>query len=83
MKILKIYTIEPIQSLGMDSSFTFDKIYSNGQSYPIKYDGELKVIRINNTLIPLSNIKEIVLEQEEVIVEPKIIEPKPTVKKGK
>lgn len=67
MKILKIFTIEPIQSLGVNSSFTHNQVYSNGNTYPIEYDPEFKAIRIHNVLIPLSNIKEILFEKEEVI----------------
>ena len=39
---------------------------SNGKIYPITISPELKVVRIHNTLIPLENIKEIVIEDEPV-----------------
>lgn len=66
MKIIKIYTKEAIASLGMNSSFDATKPMSNGKIYPITISPELKVVRIHNTLIPLENIKEIVIEDEPV-----------------
>jgi len=66
MKIVKVYTKEAIQSLGMNSSFDARKPFNNGVIYPITLSPELRVIKINTTLIPLENIKEMVIEEETV-----------------
>jgi hypothetical protein len=70
MKITRVYTHEPIQSLGVNSSFTANS------SCVITIAPTLQCIRINSTLIPLTSIREIVIDDsvsEEVEVkEPKV-----------
>lgn len=76
MKIIKIIVKEAIQSLGSNISFDVKK-------YPeMKLSVELQVVSIENTLIPLSNIREIVLEKVEEVKEHEVFEPKVKPKKG-
>ena len=57
MKIIRVVTKEVISQLGSYSSF-------NNKAYPdMKISVELQCVKINNVLIPLSNIKEIVIEE--------------------
>jgi hypothetical protein len=56
MKITRVYTHEPIQSLGVNSSFTATS------SCVITIAPTLQCIRINSTLIPLSSVREIVID---------------------
>lgn len=67
MKIIRLYTKEPIQSLGVNSTFVASS------SCVITFIPEFQSVRINSTIVPLSNVKEIIISDElvEEIKEPK------------
>lgn len=67
MKIIRLYTKEPIQSLGVNSTFVANS------SCVMTFISEIQSVCINSTIIPLSNIKEIVISNElvEEVKEPK------------
>lgn len=86
MRITRVITKEVIQSLGSNSSFDVSRP-TMGKPTTITMSIELGCVRILNTLIPISNIREIVIEPtatkstEEVTETKEVIEPK--VKKAK
>jgi hypothetical protein len=61
MRITRVITKEVIQSLGSNSSFDISRP-TMGQPTTITMSIELGCVRILNTLIPISNIREIVFE---------------------
>jgi hypothetical protein len=75
MKITRVYTHEPIQSLGVNSSFTATS------SCVITIAPALQCIRINSTLIPLTSIREIVID-DSISEEVEVKEPKVKTKKA-
>jgi vacuolar-type H+-ATPase subunit B/Vma2 len=64
MRILRIITRDAIQSLGSNTGFHADVTKFNGQPIEITMSKDLQCVKINNVLIPMSNIREIVLDDK-------------------
>lgn len=74
MKIRRIHTQVAVMSI--DHKFSFDQ----GQ-HKLEYFPELNMFKIDNTFVPVSNIREVLVEEEKSAINPqfknKLMEPLP------
>lgn len=63
MKILRIHTSNAL--ISKEHKHSFDH-----QHYKISFDKELGMFRIDNTLVPVSNIREVLVEETVLKVTP-------------
>lgn len=69
MVIKRVYFINAIMSLDSVNSISSGSLVK-GQPVTIKYSEKLNAIVVNSTIIPMSQVKEIVIEEEKEEVKP-------------
>lgn len=66
MKIRRIHTVSALMS--REHKFSFDV-----SQHTLDYIPELTMFKIDNTLVPISNVREVLLEEESLVVPSSVV----------